>query len=845
MNGYVSLADSLKGCMSSKKGITFIKDKEEFISYEELFKNSTGLLSQLQARSITKGEKLLFQLSDNKDFIITFWACILGGIVPVPVECSDSDEGKARVISICNVFDKIHIITNRKHATAMKLYCTQHSIQKSLLKALDSQIIIEDLLFKGEGKLDYTCGNETAFIQFSSGSTGRPKGVMLSHKNVISYINASVSYAGITGNDSSFSWLPLTHDMGLIGFHISALLLNGDQYLMPTALFIKDPFLWLDKVSEHKNTILASPNFGFKYILDKLQEPGCTHANWALDNVRLIFNGAEAISKKVCMDFLAEMQQYNLHDNTIYNVYGMAEATLGITFPPPSEGLKFVTVDRNNLNIGQDVKETSIKDKNAINFADLGYAVSSCEFKICDESYNDLGFNKVGYIYIHGDSVTKGYYNDRRATETAFQPDGWLNTGDLGFSRDGRLVVTGRAKEIIIINGKNYYPQDIEKMISDNCAFHDDVAVCGVANVSNSSEDVIVFFKYSKDYSGFPELVKKTNQIIIKNLNVSPKYVIPLSIIPKTESNKIKRNQLKEDFVSGKFSFVIDEIDELLKKSFLCNNGDIVLNDTETQLLKICKNILDTEWISIDDNLGDWGSTSMQIVRIFHEIDKAYPNTITMPDIFSHPTVRKLAALINSSGLMFITTLTFPKKMLNDKNGPYELIVYEAKLNNNDLSDLNEFAKQEDVSVKSILISICAYLLSKVTGKDTVSAQLKISDNTIIPFHLDFKSAEYISTFFKNTENICSKKEVGYNIRQLNRVGLYQEKDQVGCLFVISGKIESKDYGLFKIFDLVIDLSNWENGGEIAVKFNGSKLSRNKIRDFFTDYLNLVIKACR
>ena len=284
--------------------------------------------------------------------------------------------------------------------------------------------------------------------------------------------------------DSALSWMPLTHDMGLIGFHLTPLCSFINQFIMPTTLFIRRPSLWLSLASKHRITILSSPNFGYKYLLDNINLSAASE--WDLSCVRILFNGAEPIDSALCEKFTDNMSKYGLLRSVMFNVYGLAEASLAVTFPPPGEGVRELIVDRDSLSVGETVRNAEIqKFEKAVTMVDLGYPVNDCHVKICDDKGDTLNENTVGNIIIKGDNVTKGYYNNNKATKDAINENGWLNTGDLGFMRDGRLVVSGRAKDVIFINGQNFYAHDIERIVESISGIElGEIAACGIYNTS-------------------------------------------------------------------------------------------------------------------------------------------------------------------------------------------------------------------------------------------------------------------------------------------------------------------------------------------------------------------------
>jgi acyl-CoA synthetase (AMP-forming)/AMP-acid ligase II len=315
-------------------------------------------------------------------------------------------------------------------------------------------LLLYDVLASETAGTIYDSDRESiAFIQFSSGSTGNPKGVTLTHGNILTNMDAIITGVNAVEEDSTLSWMPLTHDMGLIGFHLTPLAAGINQCLMPTEMFIRCPALWLDKADEHRATMLSSPNFGLGYLLSNLKEN--EEKKWDLSNVRILFNGAEPVSGEVCNKFLDALEPYGLKRNVMFPVYGLAEACLAVTFPPVEEEAVAVTVDRRSLITGSTVIEFDNRDNTeSMTLTDLGYPVKGCSVRICDEENLVLPDNVVGHVQIYGDNVTKGYYNDEEATNEIVKGGGWLDTGDLGFFRNGRLIVAGRAKDVIFVNEK-------------------------------------------------------------------------------------------------------------------------------------------------------------------------------------------------------------------------------------------------------------------------------------------------------------------------------------------------------------------------------------------------------
>jgi acyl-CoA synthetase (AMP-forming)/AMP-acid ligase II len=234
---------------------------------------------------------------------------------------------------------------------------------------------------------------------------------------------AIIEAASLSENDTTLSWMPLTHDMGLIGFHLTPLIGNMRQCIMPVDLFVRNPARWLQSLSAYKATVSSSPNFGYKHLLRQLN--GNRVEGIDLSTVRLIMNGAEPISMELCREFLAAMATYGLKPETMYTVYGLAEATLAVTFPVPGQPAAGVRVSRKCLGAGQHVLVDASAEH--VEFADLGKPVSHCCVRIANEKGAELQEGVIGYVHIKGGGVTSGYYNNEAATKQIMK-NGWLNT---------------------------------------------------------------------------------------------------------------------------------------------------------------------------------------------------------------------------------------------------------------------------------------------------------------------------------------------------------------------------------------------------------------------------------
>ena len=620
------------------EGITFITPKEEFLSYGELYSNSLKLLGFFNDKGLKKNSKLIFQLSSNKNFVNSFWACIVGGVVAVPVSTGNNDEHRLKLFNIYALLDDAYLIIDSDILDRLESFAQKNSLMDIFLEIKSKTIDIRDINLEtlSLAKAVESDKDDLALIQFSSGSTGEPKGVMISGDKIIQNAKGFLETAKIDREDSYLSWFPLTHDMGLMGWHINPLILGVNQVLIETNVFIRRPLIWLESATKYKSSILCSPNFGYRYLLQFLKK----EQNWDLSHIRLIFNGAEPISSTLCDEFLERLEPYGLKSEAMYPVYGLAEATLAVAFPKPNEMFRRYILDINHLTIGERVKDLKT-DMGSVTYVDVGYPLTNMQIRITDDRVLDENF--IGHIEIKSISVTDGYYNNPKATSEVIKDDGWLDTGDLGFMRDGRLIITGRAKDIIIKNGANYYPHDIEDICCEinGCELNKVVAI-GRRDTNQEDEEIIVFVLFKKDLKEFLEIESEIKKVVLNKIGLEVSKVIPVKTIYKTTSGKLQRYKFLQKYSSG-------EYDETIKELANFSNDFTISKDDILSTLKVeAEEILDSS-IEMDKPLFEQGFSSISLVSYKNKIAKKLNIEIDITTIFDYPTLNALANYLCSN----------------------------------------------------------------------------------------------------------------------------------------------------------------------------------------------------
>ncbi len=644
---HTTLNAALLAQQENKYGVTFVEGKQDHrsLSYKDLYARAMMLLFDFQEAGISVGDQLIILHKDNQTFVEAFWACVMGGIVPVPIAVGISDEHKGKLFRIFNKLERPHLFTTDEHFQRLTQFADTNNLHESL-QVLKNKTLLSNLMESHEhrGKAHTPAEDETAFIQFSSGSTSEPKGVVLTHKNIMTNLNAIAVGANYTNNDISLSWMPLTHDMGLLGFHLNMIAVGMSQCLMPTDLFSRRPLLWMEKVSELKATVTCSPNFGYKHFLKAFQNK--TIESLDLSHVRVIYNGAEPISVDLCEQFLEALKPFGLPRESMFTVYGLAEATLAVAFPTQGEVYRAIYLDRHALLMGDEVHVVKQDHSDAVGFAIEGPAVLDMHIKITDESNASLPANCIGLVQMRGPSVTSCYYLDAEANRNALTGDGWLNTGDLGFlTEHDELVITGREKDIIFSNGLNYYPHDIEAVALQLQELElGKVVAYGVRKPGQDTDQLIVFILFRADPKDFVGIVRDVTRHINEQTGLEVEQVIPVKRIPKTTSGKLQRRLLGDAYLNGEYDEVLAQISESLSAAHSEQQGD--LSEVEFKLKSIFEEIIKEKTIDIQDNFFEMGISSLSLTEVHQEIDSQYPGIVDITDMFEYQSIKELALFI-------------------------------------------------------------------------------------------------------------------------------------------------------------------------------------------------------
>jgi acyl-CoA synthetase (AMP-forming)/AMP-acid ligase II/acyl carrier protein len=638
-----TLIDILEANRDVDRSVTYVEgeNNERRVPYPEVHARALGILYLLQAAGARRGDKMIIFLSNNEQFLDGFWAALCGGIVPVPLAVGISDEHRHKLLRVARKLGNPLLYTDAKNLERLGALAEQVGETALFAQLKARAFLVESITdISKAGKLVRLPPSELAFIQFSSGSTSEPKGVMLTHGNLIAHIQGATAIGRFNEHDISLSWMPLTHDMGLIGLYLMQFSNRVHVNLMPTELFVRRPLLWLQTAAKKRVTLTCSPNFGYRHFLRVLGDRRLENTD--LSSIRTIYNGAEPISASLCNEFMNTLAYTGLKRNAMYPVYGLAEGCLGVTFPPLREEFHWIRLNRHRLSVGAKIELNPVETRDALEVVGVGHVVPNTELLIADDSRTGLPDETVGHILIRGPSVTRGYFGDPEGTAAAIDANGWLDTGDLGVIHEAALYIVGRAKEIIFVNGQNYFPYDLENIAQRAPGLDlNKVVAAGVARPGSQGEELVVFVLHRGSMPEFLPTANAVSRLINEHTGLEVAQVIPTKRIPKTTSGKVQRHLLQQAYTEGEFDADLSELQHL-RESRGAPEREAGAG-LEARLQALCEAALPGKRIDVNDNLFEIGASSLKLIEIHESVDRDFPGLIDLTELFDYPTIAQLA----------------------------------------------------------------------------------------------------------------------------------------------------------------------------------------------------------
>ena len=520
------------------------------LKYVELYCDACAAAGGLIERGVVVGDRVAIMLPTSRDFFVAFFAVLFAGAVPVPIyppfRLAQIEDHLLRQAGILNNAEAGALITSEEiRAIGGLLLGLVHSLRRI--------VTIADL---GAGAalpapLPATAAT-IALIQYTSGSTGDPKGVVLSHGNLLANIRAMGQVLGASSADRVASWLPLYHDMGLIGCWLGSLYYGAPVLIMSPLSFLADPARWLWAIHDHRATISAAPNFAFEFCLKAIDDAAMESLD--LSSLRAVLNGAEPVSPNTIGRFTEKFARFGFRPEMLAPVYGLAENAVGLAFPPLGRPPLIDFVDRAALDRDGAARVAEAGSANAVALVACGRPLPHHEIRVIDDAGRELPERQEGRLQFRGPSSTRGYFRSPEKTHDLF--DGaWLETGDRGYIAGGDVFITGRIKDLIKRAGRNIYPQELEEAIGSLAGIRRGcVAAFPTQDRRAGTERLIVMAETRTTNAAAREALRKA--IVERSqalLDLAPDEIVlaPPHTVPKTSSGKIRRSAARAIFEAG------------------------------------------------------------------------------------------------------------------------------------------------------------------------------------------------------------------------------------------------------------------------------------------------------
>jgi 1-acyl-sn-glycerol-3-phosphate acyltransferase len=545
------------------------------LTFGELYAAAQRCATELARRGVPAGGRVALMLPTSRAFFVSYAGILLAGATPVPIyppfRADRIEEYASRQSAILNNAEVCMLLTFRRAEAVAKLLKPR---VRSLAAVADAEKLIDaadkaSLPAPGIKPAHLSGGrarkaSDIALLQYTSGSTGDPKGVVLTHANLLANMRAIGEAVQLGPGDVGISWLPLYHDMGLIGAWLTLLHYGVPLAVMSPLAFLTRPERWLQAFHKHRGTITAAPNFAYELCVRKIADKDIEGVD--LSSWRAALNGAEPVNPETLERFAARFAKYGFRREAQLPVYGLAEASLGVTIPPLNRGPLIDSVERETFTAKGRAVPASPDDATAIAFVSSGKPIPRHEVLIVDANGEEVPERTEGFLWFRGPSATSGYYRNEAATRELFprqaaareSGNAWVDSGDRAYRADGEIYVTGRVKDIIIKGGRNLYPHEVEELaarvegIRKGC-----IVAFGVKNEATGTEKLVIAAESrERDAAKRAAIAAAVTEKVSGGLGLPPDRVeiIPPGSIPKTSSGKLRREETKQLYLAGTLS---------------------------------------------------------------------------------------------------------------------------------------------------------------------------------------------------------------------------------------------------------------------------------------------------
>ena len=670
LSKYITLIDRLQEQASNqphKRAFTFLADGEtelDSLTYQQLNQKAKAIAFVLQERNAS-GQRALLLYQPGLDFITAFLGCLYAGVVAVPVYPPRANRSIERLLAIVADAEATFALTTGsiEEQVASK-FSEHHATEKIRFIATDTV----ELNLATDWHYPRISQESLAFLQYTSGSTGKPKGVMVSYGNLIANSNTIQQYFGNRREHTLISWLPPYHDMGLIGSIIQPAYVGSSMYLMAPVTFLQRPYRWLQAISRYQAQTNGGPNFAYDLCVDRVTPE--QKATLDLSCWELAFSGAEPVKAETIDRFSEYFSECGFKRQAFYPCYGMAESTLMITGSDRFKEPVSITVDSKELEENRAVRSDR---KDSTTLVSSGRNAVGQQIVIANtETLNRCPDGEIGEIWVKSDSVARGYWNRPQLSEYSFnavladtQEAGWLRTGDLGFLHQGELYVTGRLKDLIIIRGRNYYPQDIELTVDRS---HEAIRAGNTAAVAveiAGSERLVVTTEIKRTALrglNVEEVTKAIRSAIAQNHELQTHAIVLLKTgsIPKTSSGKIQRHACKAGYLDGSLNSVGDFQSAINDRQLTIDSKEKLFTHQEVNLQQeriqnwLIENLaqrlgVPASEIDINEPFASSGLSSVAAVSLSADLEDWLDIKLSPTIVYDYPNIAELALYLSNS----------------------------------------------------------------------------------------------------------------------------------------------------------------------------------------------------
>lgn len=580
-----SLAHLIYQRRTSTQRIVYISNQgEETQTYSQLYKKATLIAQAMFDQGMKTGDKAIFQFNNNRNFIETFWACMILGVVVVPVGVLEDYKSKNvntdKLAQICNIFGNVCILCDDQLQEDIAAFKEAYQISAQIHASKDWKYNHKEFYEEHNFDFDTPC-----IYLFTSGSTGTPKGVGLTQRNIFARTLGEIQMYNFDHTLSDFNWMTLTHAAGIIWSHIRDVYLDAFQVQADTSVILKDPIKLLEYIHKFKSTTSWAPNFAYALlakIIDEKKDYG-----WDLSRATNVYTAGETNVSKSLREFLKKTAKYGFPEYGLIPSFGMTETSSCITY---YNEFSYATASNSDQNVS------------------IGTPIRGIEIRITDSDNQLLNEGEVGYVQIKGETLLNEYHQNPDANKNSFTQDGFLITGDLGYILDHNVTLTGREKDIVIINGLNYYIQDIENVVDEIPGVEEGCSAV-ISVQKNEKEEVVLFFSPSdenifEDVNERKAFIKKVRREIQLKCFITLDHVIPIdkTEFSRTEIGKKQRAPLKKKYESGIYEDIIRNIEEIAYEYVLEKKRMEMSIGYQGHAEKECKKIVDYTFINRTEN---------------------------------------------------------------------------------------------------------------------------------------------------------------------------------------------------------------------------------------------------